>query len=283
MPSENGEAIPATPDEAAPARDEGPLIGGAPVAEARAEARREPVIGAMPAREAEEFLLPSWTAGAVVVAERKPERGRKVLRELIETALLALLVFLAVRASLQNYLVEGYSMYPTLDDGQHILVNKLGYAEVNMDRLTDFIPFADAEPGDVRQVFGGPQRGDIIVFESTAGTGNDLVKRVIGLPGERVEIVGGNVYINGRLLREPYITEAWSDTRAEVLVPARHYYVLGDNRNSSQDSRSGRVGLVPRERIVGKALLRYWPFGDFGLAPNGGAELAETIQGAAEP
>ncbi len=260
--------------------DEGPIIGGAlpPVAEARTGAPSEPVLDALPAREAEEFLVPSWTAGAVPTAERvQEERSRKWIREIIETALLALLVFLAVRASLQNYLVEGYSMFPTLDHGQHVLVNKLGYAEINMDRLTDFIPFVDAEDGDVREVFGGPGRGDIIVFESSAGSGNDLIKRVVGLPGERVSIVQGAVYINGRLLHEPYITEAWNDTRPDIVVPERHYYVLGDNRNSSQDSRSGRVGLVPRERIVGKALLRYWPLGSFGLAPNGGAELTETL------
>lgn len=259
--------------------DEGPVIGGASaaVAEARAIAPREPAGSALPAREAEEFLVPSWTAGAIPTVEAaREERTRRWVREIIETALLALLVFLAVRASLQNYLVEGYSMFPTLDHGQHVLVNKLGYAEINMDRLTDFVPFVDAEAGDVQEVFGGPGRGDIIVFESSAGSGNDLIKRVIGLPGERVSIVQGQVYINGRLLQEPYITEAWNDTRPDIVVPQRHYYVLGDNRNSSQDSRSGRVGLVPRERIVGKALLRYWPLDSFGLAPNGGAELTET-------
>ena len=168
-----------------------PVIGGArkggawaPVVEARAGPSREPVVGDLAGREAEEFLVPSWTEGvATATEEEQPDRSRKLVREIIETALLALLVFLAVRATLQNYLVEGYSMFPTLDNGQHILVNKVGYAEVNMDRLTDFIPFVDAEDGDVRQVFGGPQRGDIIVFESTAGSGNDLIKRVIGLPG----------------------------------------------------------------------------------------------------
>ena len=264
--------------------DAEPVIGAAregsdrpPVAEARGGAAGEPVIGDLAALEAEEFLVPSWTEGvAAEVAVERPDRSRKLIREILETALLALLVFLAVRATLQNYLVEGYSMFPTLDNGQHVLVNKVGYAEVNMDRLTDFLPFVDAEDGDVRQVFGGPSRGDIIVFESTAGSGNDLIKRVIALPGERVEIVAGQVFINGLLLHESYISEPWSDTEPPIVVPARHYYVLGDNRNSSQDSRSGRVGLVPRERIVGKALLRYWPFGDFGLAPNGGAELTDT-------
>ena len=289
MPAEEHDRAPdPQPDEAESAGEATPVIGAGsppPVAEARANPGRESVIGEGPAIEAEEFLVPSWTAGvAVEAAAEKPDRSRKLIREIIETALLALLVFLAVRASLQNYLVEGYSMFPTLDHGQHILVNKLGYAEINMDRLTDFIPFVDAEEGDVRAVFGGPERGDIVVFESSAGSGNDLIKRVIGLPGERIAIVQGRVYVDGQLLDEPYITEAWSDTRPEILIPPRHYYVLGDNRNSSQDSRSGRIGLVPRERIVGKALLRYWPFDSFGLAPNGGAELTgATVPAPPEP
>lgn len=284
MASEDERAPGSQPEETDPGDEAAPIIGGSmrpPVAEARSASGQEPATDELPAREAEAFLVPSWTEGVAVEAvAEKPDRSRKLIREIIETALLALLVFLAVRASLQNYLVEGYSMFPTLDHGQHVLVNKLGYAEINMDRLTDFIPFVDAEDGDVRQVFGGPGRGDIIVFESSAGSGNDLIKRVIALPGERIAIVQGRVYINGQLLNEPYITEAWGDTRPEILIPARHYYVLGDNRNSSQDSRSGRIGLVPRERIVGKALLRYWPFDSFGLAPNGGAELTGTTVSA---
>ncbi len=257
--------------------DDGPVIGAGPPPPAGAQAGL-PAERALAAREAEVFLIPSWTAGAAVDTRgRKAARNRKLAREIIETALLVVLVFLAVRASLQNYLVEGYSMLPNLDDSQHVLVNKLAYAEIDMDRLTDFIPFVDAEEGDVQQVFGGPQRGDIIVFESPSGVGNDLIKRVIGLPGEQVEIAQGRVYINGRLLHEPYIREAWSDDHAAVVVPERHYYVLGDNRSSSQDSRTVYVGMVPRELIVGKALLRYWPFGDFGLPPNGGAELTDTL------
>ncbi len=290
--SPDGEHDPQTPspDETDAPEEDGPVIGGTgadgwpPVAEARVAPVQEPVIGETAALEAEEFLVPSWTEGVHTQArEESPDRGRRLVREIIETALLALLVFLAVRATLQNYLVEGFSMLPTLDDGQHILVSKLGYAEVNMNRLTDFIPFVDAEAGDVRQVFGAPGRGDIIVFHSSAASGNDLIKRVIGLPGERVAITNGRVYINGLLLEEPYIAEVWSGTRPEIVIPARHYYVLGDNRNSSQDSRSGRVGLVPRDRIVGKALLRYWPLGDFGRAPNGGAELAEAGTAEAGP
>ncbi|MBH77709.1 MAG: signal peptidase I [Dehalococcoidia bacterium] len=250
---------------------------------ARTSFMKRPLNYPLPAREAEEFLVPSWTAGALPeTAQKGPNRNRKLIREIIETVLLALLVFLAVRVSLQNYLVEGHSMFPTLDHGQHILVNKLVYAEINMDRLTDIVPFADADDDDIRQLFGKPQRGDIIVFKSTAGGGNDLIKRVIGLPGEQVDIIEGIVYIDGHLLDEPYIKEPWNDTHSPILIPPRHYYVLGDNRNSSQDSRSGRIGLVPREQIVGKALLRYWPFGDFGLPQNGGAKLMETTIGSTE-
>ena len=261
--------------------DDGPVIGAGALPSAGAGLRDEQ---ALAAREAEVFLVPSWTAGAApTAAAGKGRRSGKLVREIIETALLVLLVFLAVRASLQNYMVEGYSMLPNLDHGQHVLVNKLAYAEINLDRLTDFIPFVDAGDGAVWEVFGGPQRGDIVVLESPSGIGNDLIKRVIGLPGDRIDIVEGRVYINGRLLDEPYIRDVWGGTHGAVAVPDRHYYVLGDNRDSSQDSRTLFVGMVPRELIVGKALIRYWPLGDFGLPANGGAELTETtLAGRAE-
>ncbi len=288
MPPEDADPTRTPPPcEGDPNVDGGSLIGGAtaPLAEARTHGDAGTVVGELPAREAEVFLVPSWTDGATVVvgAERKAQRrGRKLLRDILETALLALLVFLAVRAMLQNYIVEGSSMYPTLDSSQQILVNKLAYAEINLSRLSNFIPLWDAEDGEVRQIFGGPQRGDIIVFRSPQGFGNDLIKRVIGIPGDEVAIVNGQVYINGLLLEEPYITRDWHDTWPSMVVPERHYFVLGDNRNSSQDSRSPLVGLVPRELIVGKALLTYWPFDSIGLAPNGGASLVDPTQASGE-
>ena len=229
----------------------------------------------LPALEAEAFLEPSWVAGVAegpTVEEKKKKRGRRVWREVIETVLLALLVFLGVRFALQNYIVDGASMYPTLEGGQHILVNKLAYAEINLDRLTDFIPFVDMDEGETWSPFGSPGRGDIVVFASLTG-GNDLIKRVIGLPGERLSIVDGRVYINGWLLEESYIVEPWAGTHEEVLIPDRHYFVMGDNRNGSHDSRSPLIGFVSQDSIVGKGLLRYWPLSEFGLAPNGGANL----------
>lgn len=218
-----------------------------------------------------------WIPGAPTARERALARRRRwerIAREVVETALLAVIIFLAVRASVQNFRVEGLSMHPTLEDGQHIFVSKLDYAEINVERLAAIVPAWGVDEGARQAVLGGPERGDIIVFRGRDPAGDDLIKRVIGLPGERVAIVNGRVFIDGQPLVEPYLIEPWYDTHAEIAVPARHYYVMGDNRNSSQDSRSEAVGLVPRERIVGRALLRYWPLGDFGLAPNGGAELA---------
>lgn len=223
-----------------------------------------------------------WTIGepapppepAPVLSVERRRRLRRIAREGVETLLLALIVFLAVRATVQNFRVEGLSMYPTLENGQHIFVSKLDYAEINTERLAGLVPAWSVDEGARQEVLGGPARGDIIVFHGRDPAGDDLIKRVIALPGERIAIVNGRVFIDGQPLAEPYVVEPWYDTRPEITVPARHYYVMGDNRNSSQDSRSEVVGLVPRERIVGRALLRYWPLGDFGLAPNGGSELA---------
>ena len=207
-------------------------------------------------------------------AARRAKRRRILTRELVETGLLALLVFLSVRASFQNFRVEGQSMYPTLEDGQFIIVNKLLYSEIDLDKLNDFVPVIEAEEGETRHIFHGPERGDIVVFNSPRESEEDLIKRVIGLPGETVEIVNGQVFIDDFLLEEPYIDGAWNDSRPKVLIPEGQYFVLGDNRNNSQDSRSPQIGLIPEEMIIGKAMLTYWPLGSFGFAPNGGADVS---------
>ncbi len=207
--------------------------------------------------------------------------GRSLVRNIVETGLLAILVFLAVRVSFQNFRVDGTSMSPTLADGEFLLVNKLVYAEVNMDKLSKFLPFVNAEEDEMRFVFHGPHRGDIVVLRDPRRPEQDLIKRVVGLPGETVEILNGKVYINGFLLKEPYIQTRWNDSRPRIPIPEDHYYVLGDNRNNSLDSRSPQVGLIPKSLILGKALLTYWPFEQFGLAPNspgtsGGPELTTS-------
>ena len=223
---------------------------------------------------------PPWETNAPTIGAedaRPRHRRRTMVRELVETGLLALLVFLSVRAGLQNFRVEGLSMFPTLEDGQYIIVNKLVYSEIDLDKLNDFVPFIEADPGEKRHVFHGPERGDIVVFASPTRADEDLIKRVIGLPGDTVEILNGRVFINDFLLEEPYIKQDWSDTRSKILIPEGHYYVMGDNRNNSQDSRSAQVGLVPEDLVVGKAMLTYWPMSSFGLAPNGGGNVSEEF------
>jgi signal peptidase I len=198
------------------------------------------------------------------------------VRELVETGLLALLVFLAVRASFQNFKVDGQSMNPTLADGQFLIVNKLVYSEVNVDKLSRFVPFLNAGDEPERNVFHGPERGDIVVLVDPHKTDTDLIKRVIGLPGETVEIADGQVYINDHLLEEPYIKSPWHGNWAQVTLPPDMYFVMGDNRDNSLDSRSSQVGFIPKDLIIGKAMLSYWPTSRFGLAPNEGGDISQT-------
>ena len=186
----------------------------------------------------------------------------------METGLLALLVFLSVRASFQNFKVDGSSMFPTLEDGQFLIVNKLVYAEVDVEKLSNFVPFVDPGETPQRYVFHGPQRGDIVVLKDPRVPDQDLIKRVVGLPGESIEIKEGRVYINDFLLEEPYIKSEWHDNKGKVLIPQGEYFVMGDNRDNSKDSRSSQVGFVPKDLLIGKATLSYWPKSKFGLAPN---------------
>jgi signal peptidase I len=227
------------------------------------------------------FAPPTWALDEFEGgAEAAPavgghHRTKTWIRELVETGLLALLVFLSVRASFQNFKVEGSSMWPTLENGEFLIVNKLVYSEVDMDKLSNFVPFVDAGSDPKRNVFHGPERGDIIVLKDPRNTETDLIKRVIGLPGETIEIVDGKVYINDHLLEEPYIKAIWHDTKPKVLIPPGEYFVMGDNRDNSLDSRSSQVGLVPQDLIIGKAMLSYWPREKFGLAPNEEGKLGE--------
>lgn len=202
--------------------------------------------------------------------------ARTVIREIVETLLLALLVFLAVRASFQNFKVDGESMMPTLHNGQFMIVNKIEFAQVDAGQLSRFIPFLNADPHEKRDVFHGPERGDIVVLVNPRQTDMDLVKRVIGLPGETLQIVDGHVYINDHLLIEPYIKQPWGGSTPKITIPKDEYFVMGDNRTNSLDSRSRQVGLIPRDLMIGKAMLSYWPLSRFGLAPNASPKLSAT-------
>ena len=185
---------------------------------------------------------------------------RGFLFESLETVLLALAVFLVLQASVQNFRVEGISMDPTLGHGQYLLVNKLVYEP---------IPFQSAEASEGETTGGGqswifpfhsPRRGDIIVFHEPTNPDRDFVKRVIGVPGDIVEMRFGEVYVNNASFPEPYLAERDTTNLAPIEVPPGHYFVLGDNRSVSYDSRV--LGPISQENIVGKAWLSYWPLSE---------------------
>ena len=208
---------------------------------------------------------------------RSAARG---VREIAETIILALLIFLLVRAVVQNFQVDGGSMEPTLETGWYLLVNKAVYWEINLETVNKFLPFI--EPGDdpIRYVFRGPQRGDVIVFKAP-GQQRDFIKRVIGEPGETVQIRGGIVYIDDQPLTEPYIKALPSSDFGPVVVPAECYFVMGDNRNNSSDSRGW--GAVPKGNIIGQSWLTYWPFSSFGLVNNHSPDLGASQTLEKEP
>ena len=172
-----------------------------------------------------------------------------LFREILITLVMAVVLYVGLNFSLQNAIVVGHSMENNLSDGERVLINKLAYR------------------------FGGnPQRGDIIVFEPPLASGSDYVKRVIGLPGEIVEIRNGYVWIispdgSEILLDESeYLTQSTQGSYASGVIPEGHYFVMGDNRGGSSDSRGGWT--VPKSNIMGKAWLVIWPASEWGLAPN---------------
>jgi len=189
--------------------------------------------------------------------------GARLLREVLEVAVITLLLFMAVRLLVQNYRVEGPSMTPTLLNNQYIVVDKAQY------------------------YVAAPARGDVIVFQaptealakcpppSDANQANpDFVKRIIGLPGDTVEITqDGAVLVNGVELHEPYINDGPSFHGPSTWrVSPGNYFVMGDNRGDSCDSRDW--GLLPRNDIIGKASLVYWPFASFHPLPNAASVFA---------
>lgn len=167
------------------------------------------------------------------------------VRELLETAVLTLAIFLVVRVALQNFRVEGSSMRPNLHNGEYILVNKIDY------------------------MLSSPHRGDVVVFRAVpAGEPDkDFIKRVIGLPGEVVAVKNHTVYINQHPLHETYIRNGYVETYTfgPQKVPPGDYFVLGDNRNDSFDSSRWASPWLPKGDIIGKAWISYWPPGDLSL------------------
>ena len=158
----------------------------------------------------------------------------RFILDVLETILLAAILFLTINALSARVRVEGFSMVPTLQDGEFVLVNRLAYQ------------------------MGTHQRGDIIVFHHPSGQKQeDLIKRIIGLPGDRVRAENGSIYVNNIQLKEAKYTAAPPAYSGEWVVPDGQLFVLGDNRNNSSDSH--QWGFVPFDDIVGKAIVIYWP------------------------
>ena len=189
---------------------------------------------------------------------------RVLVRESFETIILALLVFMVLHLSIQNYKVEGPSMEPTLNQNEYLIVNKLVYLRFDPAEVFDALPFYDGGTDEAdRYVFHPPVRGEVVVFRSPRDQERDFVKRVIGLPGDTVEIVSGTVYVNGLQLIEPYLDRKDNTTMGPVKVEPGTVFVLGDNRGSSNDSRSW--GPVPTENLIGRAWMRFWPLDHLGV------------------
>lgn len=194
------------------------------------------------------------------------------LRETLETIAIALAVFLALHLSIQNFRVEGASMQPTFREGQYLLVNKLIYFHWDLEFLKGILPISSSASGGPLYLFHSPQRGEVIVFHFPRDRSRDFIKRVIGTPGDQIEIRQGRVYINGDLMEEPYAFNKGNSSMRPTKVTQDSYFVLGDNRTSSNDSRDW--GLVSRRDIIGKAWLTYWPSDRVGFIPGYALESA---------
>jgi signal peptidase I len=183
-------------------------------------------------------------AAGAATTEHSPVSS--LLREVAEVVVLAVILYIGISFAVQAVHVEGLSMFATLDDNDYLIANKIDY------RLH------------------APQRGDIVILRPPTNNSTDFIKRIIALPGERLLIRDGVVYINGHKLDEPYLPEEWTQDNSPppwssgdgAVIPVNEYFVMGDNRNRSQDSRF--FGPINRDRIDGKAWFRIWPLDTFG-------------------
>jgi len=173
---------------------------------------------------------------------------RTFLRDTLVTLIIAAVIFFGLQTTVDSFVVSGPSMKPGFQDGERLLVTKVVY-----------------------KFFSEPERGDVVVFHSPHNEQDDYIKRVIGLPGESVEIKKGTVYVHKEdgsvlTLDEPYVAALAKEPFKGDKIPPNNYFVLGDNRNNSSDSRGDWT--VPRQSIIGKAWLSIWPPDKWGLAAN---------------
>lgn len=191
----------------------------------------------------------------------------RLFREVMEAIVLAMLIFFLASVTLQNFRVLGASMSDTLQDGQFLVVNKVAYSSFEKARLAQLVPFWNVDESDQVFTFHPPQRGEVVVFHPPRRPDVEYVKRVVGLPGEEVEVKRGIVFADGLPLDEPYIKRrGTTETRGPLHLSENEYYVLGDNRLGSEDSRTW--GPITLESIVGRVWFTYWPPSGAGLVSH---------------
>jgi signal peptidase I len=189
-------------------------------------------------QETEAGAASSSAAGAASAGTKNRWSG--LARDVVGTILPAVLIALAIHVFLaQATRVYGQSMQPNLHTNERLVVEKMSYR------------------------FHGPRRGDVVVLHDPSGGSELLIKRVVGLPGERVTIADGQVFIDGVALEEAYLDQETQGNGRSWLVPPLQIFVMGDNRQASRDSRS--FGTVGRDQIIGRALFRYWPLEQIGI------------------
>ncbi len=169
--------------------------------------------------------------------------GEEVKDWIVSIATAVVLALIIRTFIVELYLVDGPSMRPTLQSAERLVVNKFIYR------------------------FREPERGEILVFQYPRDPRRDFIKRVIAVPGDTIEIKDGQVYVNSQLMNEPYILSRTRGDYPLSEVPAGHIFVMGDNRNNSEDSRFADVGFVPYDLVKGKAILVFWPFDQFKTLP----------------
>ena len=182
--------------------------------------------------------LPAEVNPETPAAEPPKTSSSRAIWDTLEILLFALVLFLGINLITARIRVEGPSMQPTLHNGEYVLVNRLAYKWTK------------------------PHLGDVIVFRFPRDPSQEYIKRVIGLPGDQVYITNKQVFVNGKLLNEPYIAAA-PQYYGTWRVPANSLFVLGDNRNDSSDSHDWEY--VPMGNVIGKALVIYWPPSGLGL------------------
>lgn len=195
----------------------------------------------------------------LVPAAPPREKKRSGVQETVETLLLAVFIFIAVRSIILNYRVDGSSMEPNLHNREMLVVNRRAYSHVDLNAVLNVIPGVHRVGNWEWYPFHPVARGDIVIFNPPGEHAEPYIKRIIGLPGDHLSIHDGSVYINGQQLQEPYLQAdtVWRGSSQDYVVPPGYVFVLGDNRNNSSDSRV--FGAVPTSSIIGRAWVAYWP------------------------